>query len=122
MGFIPKVRAFHEGYGMFEDLDYIHFDNDTVKFDSDIYKIGRDVELDWHYGEKDTEGTPVFENDIVEWDYLGKTKRQVVFRSDKTFSLTFKGHYEYGEVGLPFTEVKVIGNVRENPEYVSEQD
>lgn len=69
-------------------------------------------------GLMDKNGTKIFEDDIVEFPYLNpcsgnkETNRGEVIYSSEIAAFTVEGDYLLGEL----SELKVIGNIHDNPE------
>lgn len=125
-----KFRAWDKSQNKMYQVRGINFDNEDLWLKINETQIMGanlfEVELMQYTGLKDKNGTEIYEGDIVEVIFDGKLRIfQVVFDlSELDFKAT-NGTEHYGNNFEYLTccdEVRIIGNIFENPELLKEGD
>lgn len=85
-------------------------------------ELPKDTVLMQYTGINDKLGIGIYEGDIIEFYYLGRHKSEVFYMGDGFYVKT-NGHKDEVRENLglafPFTEIKIIGNIYQNPELIN---
>lgn len=120
------------GFGFMGTPDLIDFENNRIKYDTDWYEADQ-FKLMQYTGLKDRNGHEIYEGDIVHGtriydDDMVETTGEVVFDLFELFIKNNAGTYDpfllYYDGIYPseLAEMKVIGNIFENPELFESQN
>lgn len=111
-----KFRAWSKREEVMRDVIAINFHTCRIAYWGEyveyIHIDFSDVILLQYTGLKDKNGKEIYEGDIIEFNWLGINKCEIIFDNG---SFCPKG-WSYKTLAYPKTDIKIIGNIYENPD------